>query len=373
MAAASASANAGATLAIVGDLFLTADLTSEQAADAAFAPLRAAALSFANLEAPVTEGGAASEKWINMQMAPAQLAGLRALGFDVFTIANNHMMDYGYDGFADTLRYLRAAGFPYVGGGEDLGAAWAAQVVEIGERRVALLGGASTLGATLPATDERPGVAPVRINESYAIDPNASLEQPGGAPYVHTRPWAADVERARAAIQAARADADFVVIAMHWGVPPLWRSRFQDGLAEYQLTLAQAFAEAGADLIVGHHPHSLQTIARVGQTPVFYSLGNFIFHHNRLGAEPSAVAQHAPYTLTVGRDRQWMETVVLTVDFAGSEPSYRLYPVLLDEEGNPQAIRGAEAGELFARLGELSPDVRFAIEEDDSAVLDFGG
>ncbi len=155
-------------------------------------------------------------------------------------------------------------------------------------------------------------------------------------------------------------------------MPPLWRSRFQDGLAEYQVTLAQTFAEAGADLIVGHHPHSLQTIARVGQTPVFYSLGNFIFHHNRLGAEPTAVAQHAPYTLTVGRDRQWMESVVVTVDFAGSEPSYRLYPVLLDEEGNPQALRGVEAGELFARLGELSPDVRFAIQEDDSAVLDFG-
>ncbi len=181
MAAAAAGAKAGATLAIVGDLFLTADLTSEQAADAAFAPIREAAFSFANLEAPVTEGGAPSEKWITMQMAPAQLENLHALGFDVFTIANNHMMDYGYEGFADTLRHLRAAGFPYVGGGEDLGAAWAAQVVEIGERRVALLGGASTLGATLPATDERPGVAPVRINESYAIDANASLEQPGGA------------------------------------------------------------------------------------------------------------------------------------------------------------------------------------------------
>ena len=89
-------------------------------------------MAFANLEAPLTEGGAPSEKWINMRMAPALLGNLRALGFDVFTIANNHLMDYGYEGFADTLRHLRAADFPFVGGGEDLDAAWAAQVVSAG-------------------------------------------------------------------------------------------------------------------------------------------------------------------------------------------------------------------------------------------------
>lgn len=362
---------ADATLAIVGDLFLTAELSAEQAADAAFAPIRAAKVAFANLEAPVTDGGAPSQKWINMRMAPALLGNLRMLGFDVFTIANNHLMDYGYEGFADTLQHLRAAGFPFVGGGEDLDAAWAAHIVTMGGKRVALLGGSSTLGATLPATDQRPGVAPVRISESYAVDANGSLEQPGSAPYVHTHPWAADVARARAAIRAAKAAADFVVIAMHWGVPPLWRSRFQDGLAEYQVTLAEEFAAAGADLIVGHHPHSLQTIAQVGRTPVFHSLGNFIFHHNRLGAEPTAVAQHAPYSLTVGRNRQWKETVVLTVDFTSAEPSYRLYPVLLDDAGNPQAISGQDARELFARLGELSPGVRFALDAAGMATLEF--
>ena len=72
------------------------------------------------------------------------------------------------------------------------------------------------------------------------------------------------------------------------------------------------------------------------------------------------MAQHAPYSLSVGRDRQWMETVVLTVDFAAAEPRYRLQPVLLDEAGNPQAIHGPEAQALFARLGELSPGVGFS-------------
>ena len=371
MAAADPSAGADTTLAIVGDLFLTAGLTAEQRADAAFAPIRAAKMAFANLEAPLTSGGAPAEKWINMRMTPALLPQLRALGFGLFTIANNHMMDYGYEGFADTLRHLRAADFPFVGGGEDLDAAWAAHFVEIGGRRLALLGASSTLGATLPATNERPGVAPLRISESYAIDGNASLEQPGSAPYVHTRPWAGDVQRACAAIAGAKKGADFVVIAMHWGVPPLWRSRFQDGLAEYQVTLAEQFAAAGADLIVGHHPHSLQTIARVGRTPVFYSLGNFIFHHNRLGAQPTAIARHAPYSLTVGRDRQWMETVVLVADFADAAPAYRLHPVALDEAGNPRAQRGEAARQLFARLAELSPGVALEMGADDTATLAF--
>ena len=360
-------------LAIVGDIFLTADLSAAQAADEAFTTLREAAITFANLEAPLSASGVPSEKWINMRMAPTRLQGLRALGFDAYTIANNHMMDYGYEGFAETLRHLRAAEIPFVGGGENLAAAWAPAIVTISGQRVALLGAASTLGATLPATDQRPGVAPLRISESYATDPNASLEQPGGAPYVHTRPWADDLARACAAIHAAKAQADFVILAMHWGVPPLWRARFQDGLAEYQTTLAEAFTAAGANLIVGHHPHSLQTITRIGKTPVFYSLGNFIFHHNRLGAAPTAIAKHAPYSLTVGRDRQWAESVILTLDFGSGPPAYQLQPVLLDDEGNPRALRGAEARALFARLGALSPNIRFDLGADDRANLEFGG
>ena len=70
-------------------------------------------------------------------------------------------------------------------------------------------------------------------------------------------------------------------MAMHWGVPPFWRSRFQDGLADYQVEVGHALIDAGADVIVGHHPHSLQEVEVYKGKPIFYSLGNFVFHHNQ--------------------------------------------------------------------------------------------
>ncbi len=345
------------TIAIVGDIFPQVALPPSAELAEIRALLRSADIAFGNLETPVSTRGAPAEKWINMRMPPELLADVSDLGFGLLTLANNHMLDFGEIAFRDTLDHLSAQGLPYVGAGLDLDAAWRAEFVKVGDLTIAFLGAASTLGPASAAADGKPGVAPIRVSEAYHLDPAASLEQPGSAPYVHTGAWREDLERAIAAVAAARREADLLILAMHWGVPPFWRSRFQDGLADYQIEVGRALIDAGVDVIVGHHPHSLQEVEVYRGKPIFYSLGNFVFHHNRGPVPDTPVSRHAPYRVSVNRrNRNWSETVIVLADVAADgSVTYSLQPALLDAAGNPGLLRGDEAQALIQRLDELSP------------------
>ena len=351
------------TIAMLGDIFLQEALPKTAELAAVRSLLHSADIAFGNLEAPVSERGTPIDKWINMRMPPARLADVVDMGVDIVTLANNHMWDFGEVAFFDTLRRLDELALPFVGAGANLDEAWAAEILPVGDIRVAFLGGTSTLGPGSAAADGRPGVAPIQVSESYHLDPPASLEQPGSAPYVFTRAWSEDLERAIAAVRVARAQADVVVLALHWGVPPFWRTRFQDGLADYQVEVGQALIEAGADVIVGHHPHSLQEVEIYQGKPIFYSLGNFVFHHNQGPVRDTPVSRHAPYSVNVDRrNREWSETVIALAEInAAGEVAYTLRPALLDADGNPRLLEGDEARAVIERLDRMSPnaEIRF--------------
>ncbi len=353
------------TIAMVGDIFLQESLPQTAELAAVAKVLRGADIAFGNLETPVSERGTPIDKWINMRMPPALLVDVVDLGFDIVTLANNHMWDFGEAAFNDTLRHLRDHALPYVGAGADLDEAWRAEIILRGDHKVAFLGGASTLGPGSAAAAGRPGVAAIQVSEAYHLDPPASLEQPGSAPYVFTRAWREDLERAIAAVGAAKAGADFVVLALHWGVPPFWRPRFQDGLADYQIEVGHALIEAGADVIVGHHPHSLQEVEIYQGKPIFYSLGNFIFHHNKGPVSETPVSRNAPYSVNVDRrNREWSETVIALADLReAGEARYALIPALLDGDGNPQLLAGDEARAVIERLEAMSPVAEFSFSD----------
>ena len=346
------------SIAIVGDIFPQDPLPKNNEMAEVAAVLRSADFAFGNLETPVSERGEAIEKFINMRMPPELLTDVMDMGFQVLTLANNHMMDFGELAFLDTLTHLQERNLTYVGAGVDLETAWEAKILSKGDFRVAFLGGCSTLGPGLAAGENRPGIAPIRITEAYNADPWAGMEQPGSAPYVFTQAWQEDLDRAVAAIDNVPDDVDLVVVAMHWGVPPPWRSRFQDGLSDYQIEVGHALIDAGADVIIGHHPHSLQEIEIYEDAPIFYSLGNFVFHQNKGPVQETAVIRNLPYSLNIeGRDRIWSETVIVIADIDDEgEVNYRMQPVLLDEAGNPSLLKGVDARALIERLAAMSPN-----------------
>ena len=345
------------TIALVGDIYLQDDLRDYPELSEVQDVLSNADIAFGNLEAPLSNRGEPSEKWINMIMEPELLDDVMALGFNALNLANNHMWDFGEGAFVDTMSNMILNDMTYVGAGLSLDLAWTPRHVEADGWHIALLGAASTLGPGSAAGPDRPGVAPIHVSESYHIDPAASMEQPGSAPYVHTRAWREDLDRAIAAVEDARASADFVIMALHWGVPPFWRSRIQDGLADYQTEVGHALIDAGVDVIAGHHPHSLMEIEIYRGKPIFYSLGNFLFHHSLDPIKDTSVSRNAPYGMsTRQRGRQWSETVIalISIDDAG-EVSCALQPVLLNEEGEPGLLKGGEAQSLIERLAEMSP------------------
>ncbi len=186
-------------------------------------------------------------KTYTFRAAPELVSRLEEMGVDIVSIANNHAYDYGEQGFLDTMDTLLSAGVPYVGGGKNLETAkqnivyFVINGMKIGyiaatqvERDLPIL--------TQPATENSAGVI-------RCFEPELVCKM----------------------IEEAEQNCDFVIVYPHWGTE-LVKEIQQD-----QQALAYAFIDAGADAIVGGHPHCLQGVEYYKNTPIFYSLSNFSF------------------------------------------------------------------------------------------------
>jgi hypothetical protein len=220
-----------------------------------------------NLETPVTSRGQPQPKTYHFAAKPGAFVALRDAGVDLVTVANNHILDYGQTGLADTLAAAKAARFPSVGAGVDAAAAWSPYVTTINGTKIAILGisQVAELASSWVATAHRPG-------EANAIN----------------------LDRTLAAVRVAKRLARIVVVFMHWGT---------EGMAcpdQNQLSLAPKLAAAGASIIVGSHAHMLQGSGWLGHTFVAYGMGNFLWWENSFstatGVLKLTLHPHAPLT-----------------------------------------------------------------------------
>jgi poly-gamma-glutamate capsule biosynthesis protein CapA/YwtB (metallophosphatase superfamily) len=204
--------------------------------------LRAADIAFGNLESAVSRRGTPFPKQFNFRGTPAALAGLRRhSGIDVLNLANNHVGDYGPQATLDTVRGVERLGMKAVGAGQSLSRALAPQVIERLGVRVGFVGFSNIAPIEFAADERRPGTA-----------------------------WATP-ESIASAVRAARARADIVVATFHWGIEK------QTLESADQRALAEMAVDAGAQLVIGAHPHTLQPVRREGASLVAFSLGNFVF------------------------------------------------------------------------------------------------
>ena len=173
------------------------------------------------------------------------------------------------------------------------------------------------------------------------------------------------MEAATAAVAAARRAADLCVVAIHWGVPNGWVAQFQEPIAMYQRPLAQALVGAGADVIVGHHPHVLHGIEIIGGRPVFYSLGNFLFHALRVGRGPALRRTDPPYLWKPLRSKINLDSMIALITFeAGRPTTVELIPIVLNETGDPELAAPHDAGRILATLTDLSVPLGLQIAID---------
>lgn len=204
-------------------------------------------MTMINEEFPFSTRGIPMEnKKFTFRIDPKYVKVFHEMGIDVVSLANNHALDYGDEALIDTFATLDEAGIPYAGAGSTKARAEEAVFVEAGGRKIGVLSASR--------------VIPV-------VGWNIENHQPGlFCTYSSTRMVAR--------IKEIEQECDFVVVYVHWG------KEYQEYPENYQRELAKKYIDAGADLVVGSHPHVPQGIEYYKGVPIVYSLGNFIFSAN---------------------------------------------------------------------------------------------
>jgi poly-gamma-glutamate synthesis protein (capsule biosynthesis protein) len=266
-------------------------------------------LSVLNLESPITTRGTnAEDKQYVFESSPDITPYMAKAGIDVVNLANNHILDKGKDGLLDTFSHLDDNKISYIGAGKNKKSAYTPIYVERKGVKIALLG----FSRVLPKMEWAAGKFSPGVAEMY--NPKLALE----------------------AVEEARKEAKLVIVVTHWG-----RERVTK-LQDHQKDLAHALVDAGADLVVGSHPHVLQGIEQYKGKWIAYSLGNFIF--------------------TKSKTVETWETAVLQVK-ANKDGilSAKLIPYVTGI-GQPIPMEAEQAQKMFKRVEGLSPGVTITSE-----------
>ncbi len=229
--------------------------------------LRQADIGFCQLERTLsTRTGPVDDQRAHSRVSPNMVTALTSAGFDVVSFASNHAMDAGPDAFLDTIDLLKRNNLAVTGAGRNLTEARVPAIIERKGTRVAFLAYCSVMRPGYEATAERPGVVPLRARTFYQ-----PIEwQPATPSDTVSFPEMEDLEAMEEDIRRVRPVADVVVVSHHWGI------HFQHAtIAMYQRWAGHAAINAGADIVLGHHPHILKGIEIYRGKVIIYSLGDF--------------------------------------------------------------------------------------------------
>jgi poly-gamma-glutamate capsule biosynthesis protein CapA/YwtB (metallophosphatase superfamily) len=250
--------------------------------------LKTADITLGNLECPLSNRGTPEEKTYAFRAPLAGGESLAYAGFDLVSLANNHILDYGPLALEDTLVTLAANGVLAVGAGMNEGEAYSPVFIEINGIRLAFL-------AFMDVSEE---------SEYDCIAWEASPEKPGVA-------WAHE-EKIRETVQEAKRQADLVIVLMHNGY------EIKKKVFPSQQEVARLAIDSGASLVIGSHPHVLQDIEEYQDGLIVYSMGNFVFDNFLFPPNYSAI-------LSVELSPQGVE-------------SYELIDVIVQLNGVPQIM-----------------------------------
>ena len=259
-------------------------------------PLASGDVAVVNVEMAITDRDTPTDKQFTFRAPSSAAQRIADAGIDVANLANNHAKDYGADALVDTIASLEDAGVVALGAGVNDVEAFRHRLLVIDESvTVAFVGVSRIVPWSFPAGPGSPGIASD-----------------------------AEPERVLESVRIAAGEADVVIAVVHWGI------EVATCPSADQREYARILLDAGADAVIGHHPHVLQSIEFVDGKLVAFSLGNFVWH---------------PRWGITG------ETGVLQLDFVGDRiAGWDFHPHLLDENGAP---RPAEGGWRVDRLHDL--------------------
>ncbi|KIL37711.1 hypothetical protein SD71_00500 [Cohnella kolymensis] len=307
------------TISFVGDVLPAArvlELMKKNGYDYPFrhanTAIQAADIAAGNLESPITDRGTGAEnKQYVFRGTKEALTAIKEAGFDFMSLANNHTLDYGWVGLSDTMDALDDIDLLHAGAGSDDRQAFTPAYIEVKGVTVAFVAVTRVVPEVSWKADRaHPGVA-----ETYTPT------------------------RAAATIREADKNADIVVVMVHWG------EERKEQPVKHQTYLARTFVDAGADLVIGSHPHVLQGFEAYKGKWIAYSLGNFVF-----STTSTKSAQTGILTAECGKD---------------GNCSMQFQPMFANAS-QPAPMAPAAAQQLLANLSRLSYGA--SVEEDGRIV-----
>jgi len=209
--------------------------------------LKGAKLLFGNLEGPISDKGIKVGSIYSFRAKPEAIEGLTFAGFNLISLANNHALDYGREALEDTFLRLKTAGIDYVGAGFNEGEAYGGRtpiIKEIEGTKIGFLAYTNLGPESWKATSENSGIA--WVSEK-------------------------DMEKVKESIKSAKERVDILIVSLHAG------EEYAAEPTQFQIEFSKAAIDAGADLVIGHHPHVVQKSEKYKDKWIFYSLGNFVF------------------------------------------------------------------------------------------------
>ena len=259
--------------------------------------LKSADLVFGNLETPITQGPEIPDFEMIFRSNPGTEQALKQAGFSIFSLANNHTPNFGEKGLKDTFNFLESAGIKYVGAGQNEQEAYQPVYVEKRGIKFAFLAYNDTnvVPAYYEASANRLGTAFMRIDKMTE------------------------------AVKEAKQKADFVIVSMHAGI------EYDGKPNNSQINFAHVAIDVGADLVIGHHPHVVQTLEKYKGKYIFYSLGNFVFD------QPQS--------------QETKEGLAIKIYFANNEINkISLLPVVMENLAQPRMANKNEVDKILRRL-----------------------
>lgn len=254
-------------LLAVGDLILD-EPEAERFFDLSAPVLRTGDVVVGQVEVPHTTRGIERSSDVPAPASdPRNLTALANAGFNVATLAGNHIFDAGEMGVRDTIDHLLDLGIPSTGAGMNISEARRPVIVERKGVRFGFLSYNCVGPKDSWATRSKPGCAYVQILTHYELD----HATPGGPPTIYTFAEPQSLEAMEDDIRNVRRLCDVVAVALHKGI-----GHVPAKLAMYEKQVSRAAVEAGADLILGHHAHILRGIELYKGKPIFHGLGNFV-------------------------------------------------------------------------------------------------
>jgi poly-gamma-glutamate synthesis protein (capsule biosynthesis protein) len=258
-------------IGMVGDLLIDRERPDEPFAE--IGPLlKVPDVLFGNLEASFTDKPHPAPSGGVFLFPPAKnLDAFGRAGFNVLSMANNHIVDAGHAAMLENRARLRSQGVKTCGAGENLADARRPALVEVGGLRLAFLAYASVFPMGYEARSNVPGLTPMRAYDLW----RPALENyhvPGTPPRMETVPDQRDLEALNQDIANAREQADLVIASFHWGD---FMRPFH--LTDHEIRTARHCIDHGVDMVIGHHHHALRGMEWYRGKPIFYGLGHFVF------------------------------------------------------------------------------------------------